>query len=124
MINNETDVTPLALPSVAKEKDLTKPQTELREPSSLPAKCTVDIIVAPQCVSASTQTEFEDRVQVVPRFTWNDGEEDEEEEERSTCSEEDPKAPTLPPRPLEKCLAIFKSNVSWNDNFLPTEITV
>ena len=122
-MNDGTDVTPLALPSVAKEKDLTKPQTEPIESSSLPAKCTVDIIVAPQCVSASTQTEFED---IVPRVTWNDGEEDEqeEEEERSTSSEEDPKAPTLPPRPLEKCLAIFKSDVSWNDNFLPTEITV
>lgn len=121
MINDETDVTPLALPSVAKEKDLTNPQAELRESSSLPAKCTVDI-VAPQCVSASTQTEFEDGVQVVSRVTWDDGEEDEEEEERNTSSEEDPRAPTLPPRPLEKCLAIFKSDVSWNDNFLPTEI--
>ena len=121
-MNDETDVTPLALPSVAKAKDLTKPQTGPRESSSLPAKCTVDTIVAPQCVSASTQTEFED---VVPRVTWNDGEEEEdEEEERSTSSEEDPKAPTLPPRPLEKCLAIFKSDVSWNDNFLPSEITV
>lgn len=112
VINDETNLTPLALPSVEKEKAVTKLQTELREPSPLPEKYTVDTSVGPQCVSVSTQTECEDEVQVVPRITWNDGEEDEEEEERSTSPEEDPIAPALPPRPLEECLTIFRSDVS------------
>ena len=115
MITDETNLTPLALPSMekdSKEKDVTKLQTELRELSPLPEKYTLDTSVAPQCVSVSTQTECEDEVQVVPRITWIDGEEDEEEEERSTSPEEDPIAPALPPRPLEECLTIFRSDVS------------
>lgn len=115
----ETDSVRLALPSVeqaSNERNESKPLMK-----SLPENCVEEDV---QCVSMGTQTNLREE-EVFPRVAWGE-EDEEEEEERSDCSEERDQAErdsSLPPRPLEECLAIFKSDVSFWVIFKNTKIT-
>ena len=106
---DETDFVRLALPSVEQVSNDRNENKPVIKPPALPENSVEDVV---QCVSMGTQTNLREE-EVFPRVVW--GEEEEEEEERSTSSEEEDQAERdspLPPRPLEECLAIFKSDVS------------
>ena len=105
----ETDSVRLALPSVEQASNERNESKPLMKP--LPENCVEEDV---QCVSMGTQTNLREE-EVFPRVVWGK-EDEEEEEERSDCSEEGDQPErdsSLPPRPLEECLAIFKSDVSF-----------